>query len=366
MGLDGKVWLVMLLLVITSAGLLGYKIIDNNNKPCNPVEIVINGLSNDDSHIYNIGEPLLFKAGNSPHEKISWDFGDDTKKEEGFTASHIFKEPRIYNVTVIVNGNCESVAILRIKTPMSLTQYTPSPIVTNSIIGADEVNVKEDQKYSAPLDADSYEWNIKDNNNFAPRTGKETTFRFKSPGRYTIQLQLNHDPQKTYTKTVDVTDPLSKAKNNTSFEQPQVLVPDYPVPIKKPEQTPVNQNQQVQNQSAAPPQVTVNPPPTDNPSKKTEEQPVIHKRVSNGTLKDMLEEIVVNSRAPETFNVYLCDEGNTKVVENSQWSTFTQLCNNIRGKKVEITSAEQVREGDCIVNLTVNYKKKKGFLGIGN
>lgn len=363
MGLDSNVWLIMLLLMILSAGLLGYKVIDNNNKPCGQVDIVINGLSNDDNHSYNIGEPLLFRAGISSREKIIWDFDDNSKKEEGFTTSHIFKEPKIYNVTVTVNGNCESVAILHIKKPMSQAKYTPHPIVTNSIIGANEINVRVDEKYFTPLVADSYEWSIKDNVNFVTRKGKEATFRFKTPGTYTIQLVLNHDNQKKYTKTIYVIDPLSKAKTNAGFEQPRVLVPDYPVPDKKPEQNPVTQNQQSQNQSVAPPPVTVNPLPVDNTSKKTEDQPVVHKLVSNNTLKAMLE----GGAPPDEFNVFLCDDGNTKVNENGKWSTFAQFYKNITGKKIEFESVEQVKENDCIVNLTVKYKKKKSWpFGIGN
>jgi len=351
LGLDVKVWLVMLSVVVLCLGLLSYRVISNNrNKPCVTTEAIINGLKHRPERIYNINELLLFKASTSPHNDIVWDFGDNTPRKEGFTASHVFKKPGIFAVTILVNGKCDDVARVTVIKPIDVVRDSVGNI-TDYIVGPEQGRVLESVTFTTPLKANTYEWTIENRDDIKVRTDKEATYSFKNSDVYTVILTLDGNPAKKYRKSFVIMEVPGASNANDEVIKPKKLIKDeYPVIV--PEEKP---------EVVAPPPV-VTPPVTG----KTEPEPEAKKfrKINDDLLKMMLEELIKGNKSPADFNAYLCNGEGTQVIENDKVSTFAALCANIKGKKVELKSVKQGRLNDCINSLTVTYKKKGKVLGI--
>src|ERR1044072_2527166 len=83
MGLDYNIWLTMLTCFIVAGAFLGYSIIHQGaEKPCKAINIFVNGRLHPDSDVLYTDQPITFRSSILPEDKIIWDFGDETKKEQ--------------------------------------------------------------------------------------------------------------------------------------------------------------------------------------------------------------------------------------------------------------------------------------------
>ena len=347
MGLDRKVWLVMSIVIILCVGLFSYRLIDKNaDKPCLPVTVMINGVINNRSLTFNMGEMLIFKATTAPGDEITWDFGDNTKIQEGFTTSHQFSKAGIYDIRVLVNKKCDNPAKVNIIKPAPIIRDTAGNI-TENIIGPEVASTGETLKYTTPLQATSIEWNIANNDNYLTRTTRDATFKFGLAGTYVIQLTLDKDRQKRYTKSVVITDAGGGVTEPEDKPKPKNLLPQqYTIVIPPKKEEPAKQQEPTETK-----------PVVEQP-KKPEEPKVTRQLISNKLLQIMLQEVVKGTKSVDDFNTYFCNGGNTKVNDKGNITTFSAFCAAIKGKKITIESVEQGKDNDCIITLTVQYKKK--------
>ncbi len=363
MKLDISVWLSMITVIVLSCGLFAYKMIDKSKiKPCTPFDITINGLANSGDSTYNVDESLLFKGNIPSGDEIIWYFGDNTKKQEGFITSHTFKQTGNFVITATINDNCVSRRKINIIKPEIIIRDSSGNIAAN-IIGSDEIPIGENATFYTLLPASSYVWTIENNNYYQPRNGKQTAFKFKTAGIYTIMLVLDNDRQKTFRKNV-VVNP-ADANNNDEDESLTKLIPsDYYKVSPKKEDSVVNQNLPAQNQS-----VQSLPAQNQTVQKPPEEKTIEKRGIGAGTFKGLLENLVLGKMECDKFNQYfLClnltaknvyVNGGRKPVSFSDFCQQLQLQSQKKGTTVEIASAEIKRDDpdnpDCETRLNIGY-----------
>ena len=348
-GLDKNILFTLLAVIILSTGLLAYKAVNNaGTKPCEPISITITDVANISRKVFNSEETLLFKAPISAGNIITWNFGDGTAPQIGFTVHHTYKNAGTFSVTASSSSVCDGSIIISVKKAPSVP--FDSSFVSEPIIGTDETNVGINEKFSASIKAEFYEWSIENNGNYAVRYGKETYFKFKTPGKYTIALVLDRNSMKKYTKTVVVSD---ITKFLETPDNPQKIESDYiPPPPPKPEEKPATQPTNIGGT------VPENKPPAKAPEKK-------FLRIADGTFRDYLQAVVCGGFEMADFDKYLCSGGatNVQVNESSSLISFSKLCADIKNKKIKIDEVETKRDDNkCVILIKVSYDKK-GWLG---
>lgn len=312
MGLDYRIWRVMILAFILAAGLMGYKLMDRQK--CKPVNFVIKTASINDS-VYYTDELLAFTAL-SNEKDITWDFNDKTAIEQGPLVTHRFKTEGKYYIKVTEKSGCDSVYQITIK--KSIVDTVDN--VKEKIKGTDRTFVKADEIFTCLVNATHYEWNIAGHPEFASRNGAATTYKFLQPGNYTIELTLNHDLLKKYRKIVKVID--------------VGIIPPPPPP-----------------------------PPTLLCAPKT--------IISDETFKGFIEKVVIGEYAASDFNDYLGYGGAIPVIINGDKKKpkdFTATCKYLNGKRVKqdplavwkrlikIKSVITNRDKNkCILSIEINY-----------
>lgn len=213
LGLDTRVWRVMFILVIISIVLLAYRIIDKDE--CIPFKIEVRRNSFTDTFYYT-GESVRFVASvplekSTSAEKMTWDFNDNSvSNSKGPFVAHIFTKEAKYYVTASINPSCEEHVWITVKNkPPEVNDSIVQ--IAKEIIGATSTLVGKTEEFMAPAQADSfYEWVILYHPEIRSQYSERAKFQFASGGNYTIQLTLDHDRIKSYTKRLYVEPPKSK------------------------------------------------------------------------------------------------------------------------------------------------------------
>jgi hypothetical protein len=311
MGLDHRVWRVMILALILSSGLLGYKLMDHPK--CKPVNFKIKAISGNDSVFYT-DEILSFNALSSA-ENITWDFGDNTSIQEGEFVTHRFETEGKYYIKTTMNSGCDSIQPITIKRALSDSNNNKEVIEghNNTFVGSNE-------NFICLQTADNYEWNISEHPEYASRSGPSTTYKFLQPGDFIIELTLNKDRLKKFTKSVHVEDiakPVSK---------PDKIGPLIPKDMK----------------------------------------PLPKIVLSDATFKEYIGKVVSGDYTASDFNNYLCNGAATPATVNGDKETFGQACEELTGKRkhqhilwkrtIKIKSAHLNRGADnCVTSVEINY-----------
>jgi len=365
MGLDRKVWLVMIVTCILCFGLFGYKMI-NGNEPCTPTTLSINAMPAEKEAVHYVDEPLTLKAPLAANKKIVWDFGDKTGSEEGFIVTHTYKKEGEFTITAIINGRCDNYARVNIKKHIEISQSLNNYGISEKIVGSSIINVGKEEKFYYNGPAGSYEWTVKNSSNFATQTSPAASFNFSIPGPYTIQLVLNNDPSKKGYKEITVVDPAASAniKSGGSKSVP-ILIPANLPPLPSPN------DRQSDKQADKQPDKQPEKQPEKAPEKQPEvtAEPVKKKVVfiHDQIFQSLLEGVVTGQKDVADFDPYLMYGGATKVRVNGGkvYKTFNQLCQEIKGKKVVIQSVQLKRdENDKTVVMQIEVDYKKRFLGL--
>jgi hypothetical protein len=333
MGLDNKVWFSMMTIVILSIGLFGYNLKSGGEKkPCRLITIYVNGRAESDNVFFTAGQPITFRSPISPGDEVSWDFGDNSKNGEGFSAVHSFKDDGSYKIIATVNGRCSYEKNIRIRKPEPAIRDSLGNI-TESIIGLDQGFVGDNFVFSTPLHANNYEWYIENNNSYPKKTGDTVSYKFRSEGKYILVLMLDQDRSKKYSKDITIA-PIVKSDGG-------LIIPKILIPKEKPRDT------------------IVHAPPIDT-GKLGKVPPKKFVSLTNEQFVLYMQYVVCGTMAAKDFNSYLCQGENTPVISNGKGGkTFGALCAELLGKKIEIESVIVTRENeDCAVLLTVKWDKK--------
>jgi hypothetical protein len=321
-GLDYRIARVMLILGILSISLLSYRLIGTSK--CAPAGFVIKTITTHTDSNYMAGETITFIAPANASE-ISWDFGDNSPKITGQFVTHIFLKTGSFTITASTGVSCETNRTINIKQPSDLNQSNGLTVAGEEIIGPVSASAGIEQTFTCMVTAKSYEWSIPNYPKML-RTGSTAKFIFPAAGKFLVQVTLDHDRTKRFSKEVTV-EAIATEKSPV-MEDIKPLIPSGVQPL-----PPVNNN---------------------NNSNTT-------LKISDAVFADNLSRVIDKQMTVVEFDKYLCYKGETKVVSNGDVITFNALCEEISGKKrrkfiigktkIKITSVVQRRDNDGCVNI---------------
>lgn len=331
-GLDNRVWLVLLVTLILSGALLGFKMA--TREVCAPVKIVITNNDNPAVARYYPQDRLTFAAQMDGAKEVVWDFGDNTPAVTGRTQIHTFSNSGSYFVTVTVNGKCREFINVVISNKMAATAAATASVAEGQeITGPDAPKAGEPVNYMTSLNGTSFEWNILNSPEYPTQKTAMATYTFLTPGAKTIELKL--DNGKVYRKTVQV------LPGNQPVADPNAAGMPQNMPVQQ-EQTPVTE---AAPESTAPKSTFI----------------------ADEVFRDMLDKVTEGEKDASSFNQFLCNGALTKVRDNGEsWTTLGEFCSKIHDKKkFQIKSVVTIRDPNdkCVLQIQVKYKKK-GFLGL--
>lgn len=323
-GLDYRVIRVMLVIIILAIGLVSYRLLDK--KECVPVKFIIKTITPHTDSSFIAGESLSFISTTTGNE-ITWDFGDNSEKITGQYVSHKYLSTGSFTVTATVGVSCESAQKILVQLPTELTKSNEPVTAGQEIIGPLLTSPGVEANFTCMVSADSYEWSIPNYPKMI-RTGSTAKFIFPSAGKFLVQVTLDNDRTKRYTREVTVEEPEVQKSPPPGKIQPLVPATDVP-PLPDPKTFSV--------------------------------------KVSDAVFAEYLSQVVDQKMAAADFDKYLCYKGETKVVSNGDVMTFNAFCEEISGKKrrknilwktkIKINSAILRRDNDGCVNIIeVKYR----------
>lgn len=323
-GLDRKVWLTMICLMLLSITILGYNLAVK--KECPAIHFTHKSTENETpGNTYKAGEPVIFRAITTA-KNISWDFGDNSETVREILTQHTFNKEGEYLVKLNAGLDCfESQKIIILKADKPSNAPTGKEIQGNA-----STLTQQEEIYTCVVTADLYEWEVDEHPEMGIQNGYRARFRFTTPGTYIIKVRLNRDPALRYTKEVVV-------------EEEKKLLPDLPMPA---------------------------PPVPAEPEKVTEPET---KFIPDETLQNMFQQ-VVNGEDYKTlkFEDYLCGGLTTPVkVNKNDPKAFNLVCQELKGKmrnkymisthkdrpvQIDKISVRRDTKTNCIEWIEIHYK----------
>jgi PKD repeat protein len=345
MGIDNRVWFTLLITVLLSAGLFGFKIA--TTEPCFDVKLTLKGVvEHPFTNNYFVGESIIFNAEMKKGQKVTWDFGDGTAPGSGTKVTHSFNREGNFLVTATVNGKCMQSVNVHISQVDMPAPAAVQPADPNSIIGKDFAAAGELAIFQTGAAASAYEWTIEGNDVFAPKSGNKVSYSFTDPGTYIVKLKLDNDEAKVYRKTVTVSMNPADAKGAGPDDLPPLPLPALPKESGPGGNTAVQSGGEEKEASASEKKVELIPDPI---------------------LKNQLQDVIEGKESLENLSKYMCDGMNGKVKGNGRiYASLSLFGEELKGKKgmlglggkKKIKSVRANREvgSNCIFRLDVEYK----------
>jgi len=325
MGLDYRVWRVMLILSLVSLALLSYRLIDSGK--CTPADFTIKTITVHTDDNFYVGETLNF-ISSANKDEITWDFGDNTAKITGQYVTHVYQNKGSYKIIVSTGTGaaCETIKNIEVIEPVVKVDATSNFITGEEIVGPVSTITGKQEIFTCMVTAKSYEWSI---SNYPKMTQKGSTanFQFPTAGKYTVQVTLDGDRTKRFSKDINV-----EAAPDLSSPIPSDIKPLLPE--------------------------SVQPLPAPETNKTV--------KITDDIFKGYLMKVIDKKMSAADFDNYLCYKGETKVILNGDLMTFNAFCDEISGKtrrkflgrtKIKIQTAEMRRDKDGCVNIIeVKYR----------
>ncbi len=322
LGLDYRVWRVMIVFLVLSIGLFGYTLLD---KPtCIPVDFKIKTIDNDS--VFSTDEILSFSSLRF-EKNITWDFGDNSPAGTGTFITHRFATEGKYFIKVTVNSDCQFIKPITVRKAISETLNSMNK---EQIDGHPSTFVGAGESYTSLLTADTYEWIIENHPEYGVLNGQSVNYKFLSPGDFTIKLSLNKDRFKIYRKSVTVVEN------------------EKPKPVEKIDKL-------IDYDKLA----------------KLDKENSVKTSISELTFKEYLGKVIGGEFFAKDFNDYLCSEGKTPTILNGKADrqvSFEQACAELNGKRrskflglgkkaIHIKSVRLNKDkGNCITLIEIKYE----------
>lgn len=352
-GLDIKVWISYIILLLLSSTLLAYKA--TTYKPCINFDISAVGKLNhpetNNNYTFYINEQITFSTTlKENNNTIVWDFDDHTNNQSGGTVTHTYLKEGYYLVKSIVNGRCIQSFNIRI------VQSNSSPISSipaiSPIISADIFQIGTEAIFNTSAVGANYEWSIEELPAQPKQGTNQAKFIFTQPGNFTVVLKV--DDNKIYRKMIQVTNvdtPLPQESSLPPVSTNMPPIPQEPLPPLHPESVTEQEPEKTE---------PIKQEPAASPTHTYEQLP-------EPAIKAMVQGIIDGKKELEDFKNILCNGAGTKVMANNESTTFAALYNELKEKKGvliikkkrKIESFKVVRDdaaGNCVKIIYIQYK----------
>jgi hypothetical protein len=332
--IDESVIITMLIISVAAVMFMAFR--HKNYKPCSGFDFSIS------ANEFKTGQIIFLNAKSTLYaEKWSWDFGDKSPADHksGPIASHIYKEPGQYLITLTINGKCADykTVIIKSSTPQKVSALAPQVVWP-----ADPVEVGQKVLFSDITNgAQSWEWYIGEGKESQRFITKDVLFTFSKAGNIPVQLIINNDFSNKQQRIISVTDAFDKQKSSIASNQ---RGPVYKPRINKPiYDTPTNPALNQQN---------------DHTSDKQEE------KVALPDFENMFRGVISGNVNTSGFSPYLCRGSNVPVSYNGDPVSFDECIKRLREiKKIKWLKSLKANVAtyqgtSCIMSINLVVKEK--------
>lgn len=226
LGLDNRYWLLLLMLSLLS--LIGWSFKKIIAPSCPLASIEFSGNYSAQQNIlqtFRLNEQVTFKYANPLKQKIAWSIGEQLLSNlDSFT--HVFNTPGKHAVKLSVGDKCTYYSVVQITT----FKHVPSVLTTSSALQNDMViegnttfEVGTITYFTTAVQASAYQWQILELPEFETKTDQTVGYSIVAPGQYTLQLILDGDATKAYTKTIIVTPPAISGSDEGNLAVPKPI-----------------------------------------------------------------------------------------------------------------------------------------------
>ncbi len=332
--IDKNIIVILASVILVSLVTIGFKYAKYN--PCDIVNFDVK------ADQFRVGEIIRFKDYSENAQTYTWDFGDSTVVRRDPAPFHTYDTEGNYKVTLTINGRCDFSKEIVIKKRIPIIDSTriakfelPSTIKVGELL-----NVKDLTK-----DATSWEWRFGETLE-VNSTYQHPTYSYLKEGLKTVTLIVNGDPRYSTSKQIQV---LPKIEIGEPIKRKQVTrTPDPELALSTsslPEAPPTLPNR---------PNISSKPPGADKKIKKTP-------TISRSSFAKKIIAVSENKASAQDFRQYLCNENlQTNTSVKGKKTTFIELCEKIKGKKIKIKSLElfKNKETNCIEYISIDLSKK--------
>ena len=328
--IDKNVILILLSVTLVSLITIGFKYAKYD--PCD----IVNFDAKADQ--FRAGEIIRFKDYSENAQTYVWDFGDSTVVRKDPNPFHTYEVPGKYLVTLTVNGKCDfsKEIVIQKKIPIIDSTRIANFEIPSTIKVGELLSVKDLTK-----EATSWEWRFGETLE-VNSTYQNPTYSYQKEGLKTITLIVNGDPRYSTSKQIQVLPKieLKKPLERKKIEHtPDPIMTATPLPEAPPE---------------LPNSPNISNKPSSNKIKKTPS-------ISRSAFAKKIIAVSEEQASANDFRQYLCDgnlQTNTSV--KGKKTTFIELCEKIKGKKIKIKSLElfKNKETNCIEYISIDLSKK--------
>ncbi len=345
--LDEKVILSMLIISILALLFTAFRY--KSYKPCSSFKLTIY------ANYFDVGNTIFFKTTEAKDaEQWEWDFGDKSEidKTSGSIASHIYKQPGKYLVSITINGQCKQYENISINNVVkdSSQVIMPQVIWPYGPISVGQNVVFRDITYGA----NSWEWYIGEGKDSKRFVTKDVSYTFPQAGAVIVKLFVNGNPDAVQERTIMVDDlPASKtvpfvnkfAPPPVRQYRPQVDIKDRPDDLSAFDK--IGEKPGGSAPANAKPQAA---------------------RLTDQLFLQMIRGVVEKSVMLRDFDPYLCGNSNTRVSFNGDDISFSECVSRlqkIKSKKLKSLNAHAYTDPgtNCILSISIVYEKRT-FLGL--
>lgn len=331
--IDKNIILIFLSVILVSLVTISFKYASYN--PCDIVNFDVK------ADQFRVGEIIRFKDFSENAQTYTWDFGDSTVVRRDPNPFHTYETEGKYEVTLTVNGRCDfsKEIVIKKKIPIIDSTRIANFEIPSTIKVGELLSVKDLTK-----SATSWEWRFGETLE-VNSTYQHPTYSYKEKGLKTITLIVNGDPRYSTSKQIQVLpqielkEPIER-KTITRTPDPEVVASSS-----LPEAPPSLPDR---------PNISNKPPASDKKIKKTPS-------ISRSAFAKKVIAVAEGKASANDFRQYLCNENlQTNTSVKGKKTTFIELCEMIKGKKIKIKSLElfKNKKTNCIEYISIDLSKK--------
>ena len=283
--------------------------------------------------------------------KVTWDFGDRLLEGDRVVRKYIDYGKKA--VTLILNGKAvktDTIVINR-NIPVGVEESDINPIYGPETPRAQE---RARYTYNGKKKVSSFVWTVLNHPEYPLQTSNKASFTFITAFNGTIELELDNDRSKTYTKQIVVLP--------AHVDNPRPIRPHHLGGFRDGGGEP---RPNVDTARKNP--VAVTPPSVQHSAENTAPE---SKSASPDDFKYWFQEVIDRRKTTQDFNPYLCSRGSTPVivVDQDKPETVDSFCELLaKDKKNKIEWVQVTWDfKNCVARLKVKVKFHKKFLGILN
>lgn len=233
-GFDMRYWITIGSLILISVIGWGFK--KKFLYSCPVQAIPMQGVSNKNMLVkqsFLMNESIVFSVPDIDYKSLEW-YVDGNLKSKEAKFKHAFAEAGKYAVKLKVDGKCEYIQIVNVlpfkHQSMDISLADAGTLPDMVIEGNETFEAGTITYFTTPVVANAYEWQILEMPEYGIKSEQLVGYSIIAAGTYTLQLKLNNDDKKVFTKVIKVSAPTIAESAGDEMDVPKPIEMPAPVP----------------------------------------------------------------------------------------------------------------------------------------